>query len=121
MKNMIMKNLILFVLFIIHLSIVAKAQNVEGENGKTYYDNEKTKPKEVFSFKENTRFDPNDRAAKPIISRVKHGPYFYYFENGKLKVSGQYKDDKKHGEWKYYDERGTLLRSDKFDSDVLVK
>lgn len=115
-----MKKIILFSLLFSLLAIYGKAQNIEADNGKTYYDKAKTKPKEVFSFKEVTRFDPNNPSAKPTVSRIKHGPYFYYFENGKLKVSGQYKDEQKHGEWKTYDEHGILIKTEKYENDKLV-
>ncbi len=78
--------------------------------GKTYYDAEKTRPKEVYSFKETTSIDPNNAAAPKTSVKKKHGPYFYYYETGKLKISGQYMNDQKSGDWKYYDDKGGMAK-----------
>ncbi len=95
------------------LSLAAQS----GNSGKTYYDVDKTKPKEVFSYKEVLNNVPG---SKSTTVHLKHGPYFYYYEDGKIKISGQYKDDKKQGEWKYYDEKGNLQKTEKFENDNLI-
>ncbi len=110
-----MKKLLILSIVFSFFAIVLKAQN--GDNGKTYYDADKTRPKEVFSFKEVANNVPG---AKGTTVHLKHGPYFFYFENGKIKISGQYKDDKKQGEWKYYDEQGNLKKTEKYESDKLM-
>ena len=106
MKKLLFLGLGLF----LFLSITPVFAQGGGDNGKTYYDVERTKPKEVFSFKSVGNNNQRDR----------HGPYFYYHENGKLKVSGQYRDNLKHGDWKYFDERGTLTKTEKYESGRLV-
>lgn len=102
-------------------TITVFAQSGGGDNGKTYYDAEKTKPKEVFSYKEVYKFDPTNPQGESSNSKVKHGPYFYYYESGKLKISGQYRDNLKHGEWKYFDERGTQTKTEKYESGRLIQ
>ena len=84
-----------------------------GDNGKTYYDAAKTKPKEIYSTKELTVADPDD-PQHPMIYLRKDGPYFLYYENGKLQISGWYTDDEKSGEWKYYDDKGKLLKTEHY-------
>lgn len=91
-------------------------QHQTGDKGKTFYDAEKTKPKEVYMTKEITSIVEG----KMSITTVKQGPYFYYYENGKLKISGEYTDDKKSGTWKYYDQNGKLTKTEKYVNDELV-
>ena len=108
---------LLFLSFVFSLfAVVVHAQG--GDNGKTYYDADKTKPKEVFSFKETSKPGPGGKAA---VTKMKHGPYFFYYETGKIKISGQYRDDMKQGDWKYYDEHGTLKNTEKYENDKLIK
>ena len=95
-------------------SLASKAQSTDG---KTYYDDAKTKPKEVYMYREVYTFGDDPSQAQTV--QQKHGPYFYYFENGKLKISGNYNADKKDGEWKYYDEKGKLLKIENYKSGTL--
>lgn len=100
-----MKKYVLTGLVLILFAVAAVAQHA---NGKTYYDADNTQPKEVYSYKE--------AKAEPGKAQIKHGPYFFYYESGKLKISGGYKDDQKHGEWKYYDENGKLIKSEQYEN-----
>jgi len=121
-----MKKTILYTAFCLFLLIPAlsNAQAADkhgsGDKGKTYYDEGKTKPKEIYSTKELTVADPDD-PDHPMIYLQKDGPYFFYYENGKLKISGWYTDDKKSGAWKYYDEKGTLTKTEKWANGALVQ
>jgi len=114
-----MKKLLLALLKVMVVANFARAQGVPEQHNKTYYDAEKTKMKEVYALREETQMDPANPSASKSIS-IKHGPYFYYYETGKLKISGQYKDDKKSGEWKYYDEAGKLNKTEKYENGNLV-
>lgn len=87
--------------------------------GKTYYDEGKSKVKEVFSMQESMSFDP-ENPAKMVKSKYKQGPYFMYYESGSLKVSGFYKKDKKTGIWKYYGPDGAVARTEEYRSGDLV-
>ncbi|MFK7900191.1 MAG: toxin-antitoxin system YwqK family antitoxin [Cyclobacteriaceae bacterium] len=40
---------------------------------------------------------------------VKHGHAAYYYENGALKESGNYVNNKKHGLWKTWNKKGILV------------
>ena len=109
-----MKKFLFTALFMIAFVTVGFSQHLDGDKGKTYYDEGKTIPKEVYSYKEVMRFNPNDPTAGTTTEMVKHGPYFFYYESGKLKISGQYADGNKHGEWKYYDEAGKITKTEKY-------
>jgi hypothetical protein len=121
-QNNNMKKFILFTLLILALLApgISKAQHSTGDKNRTYYDDAKTKLKEVFMTKEYNVINPDDPAHPDVYSK-KFGPYFYYYENGKLKISGEYKDDEKSGTWKYYDEKGTLIKTEKYVDGKLVQ
>ena len=91
----------------------------EGD-GTTYYDAAKTKMKEQYTLREKTTIVQTPDGTKPVKTFTKTGPYFYYYENGKVKITGNYKDNMKSGEWKYYDEKGKLLKTEKYDKDKLL-
>jgi len=109
-----MKKIIFVLVTLFFLVKIGYAQHVTDSSGKTYYDPEKTKLKEVYSWKEfNTiGHDGSHEIIKSI--KKKHGAYFYYYESGKIKINGNFKDDKKHGEWKYFDETGALIKTEKY-------
>lgn len=45
---------------------------------------------------------------------LKHGIFIEYYNNYKVKVSGNYKDDNKIGEWIYYSNIGDTLKKEKY-------
>jgi len=96
------------------------AQHITDETSKSYYDEAKTKLKEVYSFVEVNTF--SEKGDNQIIGKTmkKQGPYFYYYENGKLKIQGNYKADKKHGTWYYYSETGSLLKTEEYKDGELI-
>jgi hypothetical protein len=116
-----MKKLIFLSLFIVALALpaITHAQHTTNDGNRTYYDVAKTRLKEVYMTKEFTVMNPDD-PAHPEIYVKKYGPYFYYYENGKVKVSGEYKDDEKSGVWSYYDEKGKLINTEKYVGGKLV-
>lgn len=50
---------------------------------------------------------------------LKQGRWKYFYEDGKLKLEGIYRDDKKNGYFKEYDEKGMLINIAKYVNDVL--
>ena len=46
----------------------------------------------------------------------RHGDYKEYYDNGEVKIKGQYKKDHKEGTWKFYAENGKLLQKIKFEN-----
>ena len=57
----------------------------------------------------------------PVIHNQEHGQVKEYYENGKLKLRGNYKEDKKEGKWEYFDEEGNLTGTEKYKNDDLVE
>jgi antitoxin component YwqK of YwqJK toxin-antitoxin module len=52
-----------------------------------------------------------------------NGPYQLWYENGKMRIDGFYKDNKPAGIWKTYQQDGKLIKSqnmDSKDSTILV-
>jgi antitoxin component YwqK of YwqJK toxin-antitoxin module len=95
------------------------AQHVDGTSGKTYYDTAKTKLKEVYAYEEVSTLSYTGDRSITQVKKVKHGPYFYYYESGKLKVSGNFANDKKHGTWKYFDEQGNITKTEEYKNGEL--
>jgi antitoxin component YwqK of YwqJK toxin-antitoxin module len=113
-----MKKVIISFAFGFLVGIIAvKAQSGKEQLGKTYYDADQMKPHEVFSFKDVNTTATN---VSKTSTKVKHGPYFYYYENGKLKISGSYKDDLKHGKWSYFNDKGILEKTEVWENDKLI-
>jgi antitoxin component YwqK of YwqJK toxin-antitoxin module len=106
-----MKKFILIFSALFFMASFGFAQHIVDNSGKTYYDSSKTKLKEVYSYKEVNVFSPTGDNTIIAVNKKKHGPYFYYYENGKLKISGWFKNDLKDGVWKEYDEKGKLLET----------
>jgi len=55
-----------------------------------------------------------------------HGKIIYYWDNGKIRLTGQYEKMRRIGTWKHYDNDGTLIfeenydRKEKHQTDQLV-
>jgi len=109
---------ILFSLLLL-ISTGLTAQHISDEKGKKYYDEEKTKLKEVYSYEKIHKYDPRNPDEERKTELRKHGPYFYYYRNGQLKISGNYKEGSKHGDWKHYDQKGNLTKLEKFKKGKL--
>lgn len=52
---------------------------------------------------------------------LRQGPNLTYFENGKLRYSGMYKNDARDSVWLYYDSTGIVLEKVLFENDKVVK
>lgn len=116
-----MKHLFSVVLLLV-AGNMAKAQNRDG--GKTFYDSEKKKLKEVFHYKEITRYYIDPKDTENFIDSTfaeKNGPYVCYHENGKLKMSGYYKSGIQDGLWKYYNTEGVLIRQEQYNDGKVLK
>lgn len=99
--------------FLLIAPLGVNAQHITENSGKTYYDENENKLKEVYSYKQVTIFNPRtseDRKKK----QVKHGPYFFYYKDGDIKISGRFKDGEKHGKWEYYTKKGNLTKVVKY-------
>ena len=117
-----MKKAILIISSLFFLINLGYSQHITDETSKSYYDEAKTKLKEVYSFIEVTTFSEKGDQQITGTKMVKHGPYFYYYENGKLKIQGNYKKDKKHQTWTYYDENGSVTKVEEYlDGELVTK
>lgn len=92
---------------------LAQAQHITDEAGKTYYDQNENKLKEVYSYKQVTVFNPRTSEGRKK-KQVKHGPYFFYYKDGDIKISGRFKDGEKHGKWEHYSKEGDLKKVVKY-------
>ncbi len=63
------------------LPFYVSGQHIDDEKGKTFYDEDKTQLKEVYSYKQVTVLDPRTSESQGK-KQVRHGPYFYYYEDG---------------------------------------
>ena len=48
---------------------------------------------------------------------IRHGPAKVWYENGRLRLEGQYEDDLKAGPWTFYDEQGRVTSQGTFRAD----
>tara|TARA_B100001250_G_C19462216_1_gene640711 strand:- start:448 stop:681 length:234 start_codon:yes stop_codon:yes gene_type:complete len=62
----------------------------------------------------------NSRTGKPVmeknyLSGKLDGDFKYFWDNGNLRVSGSFKNQKRVGSWKNYDKKGAIIFEEKFD------
>jgi hypothetical protein len=96
---------------------ISVAQDIKDGMGKTFYDPEKKQVKEIYHYILNYSFlrDPiTNEILKDTTIMVKNGPYLQYHKNGKLAVSGSYKNNQKAGTWKTYNSKGELINIENF-------
>ena len=46
-----------------------------------------------------------------------HGKLIYYWDNGQIRVTGQYDNMQRIGVWKTYDFKGTLILEENYDTE----
>ena len=102
------------------LPLTGSAQHITDGKGKTYYDEDHTQLKEVYSYKQVTVLNPRTSESQKK-KEVRHGPYFYYYQDGDIKVAGRFKDGERHGKWKHYHEDGTLQKLVTYQEGAEVK
>jgi hypothetical protein len=51
----------------------------------------------------------------------KHGSYTEYHQNGEVKMTGQFKNDKRDGVWRLFDEKSKLLLKRRYDEGEISK
>ncbi len=94
---------------------------------KTYFDEEKSKLKEVISLSktDSTLQGPYrsffENGSLAISGYYTHNQtdstWIYYFENGREKAKGSYSLGKQKGKWRYYFENGKLKIEGVFKDD----
>ncbi|GAB1447199.1 MAG: hypothetical protein LCH37_06585 [Bacteroidetes bacterium] len=115
-----------FILIVLAFPFLANSQDIGKEDGlgKTYYDEAKTRIKEIFHYVLEYRFGRSEENPDEMVHKsvaIKNGPYTLYFTNGKLQASGYYSRDKKTGTWKYYNREGLLIRTEEYKDGELIK
>ena len=50
-----------------------------------------------------------ESSKKDSLQPLREGAHVNYHENGRIKISGTFKKNKKSGEWREYDKRGTII------------
>lgn len=91
-----------------------------------YFDDKDNTVKAEVTFEDDKvtgyyqEFYPNGARKSKIwySDGVAHGPAEYYHRNGKLKITGRYKNGKKHRRWKFYDEKEKLIGKQKWRNGV---
>jgi antitoxin component YwqK of YwqJK toxin-antitoxin module len=58
---------------------------------------------------------------KSMKTKVKHGLFSYYTENGIKEVEGQYFENMEQGDWKYWDENGKLTGILSFKDGKMIR
>ena len=77
-----------------------------------FYEHEREVP---FSGKCESYYPNGNAKAKRIIVNGKNnGSYALFYENGKIKESGTFKDNLQHGERKLFDEAGRCIASEQY-------
>ena len=56
-----------------------------------------------------------------VENGFKHGSFTEHYANGEVKMSGQFKNDKRDGAWRLYDERGKLLLKRTYDDNAIKR
>ena len=46
---------------------------------------------------------------------ILEGSFKYYWDNGNVRVSGKFKNQKRTGRWKNYNKKGEVIFEEKFD------
>ncbi len=88
------------------------------EDGMSYeYDTEGT----IISLVEYKKgFIVNrDKINRKDRNNLKQGRWVYFYENGRIRLEGNYRDDKKNGYFKQYDRDGNLIIVEKYLDDLL--
>jgi len=95
---------------------------------KTYYENGNLKSE--ITVNNN---DKSDGSAKLYYESGKlrtkgffkegkeHSIWSIYYENGKLKIESEWNDGNPNGTWKYYDEKGQLIKISEYLNCELIE
>jgi len=53
-------------------------------------------------------------------NNLKQGLWYYFYDNGNIRIEGTYREDKKQGYFKEFTENGDFLRISKYENDILL-
>ena len=62
----------------------------------------------------------NSKTGIPVMEKnyksgILEGSFKYYWENGNVRVTGKFKNQKRTGLWKNYNKKGQVIFEEKFD------
>jgi antitoxin component YwqK of YwqJK toxin-antitoxin module len=121
------KVFLLFALILLMFNNQLKAQVIDDVAGKTYYYYDSVtqkKVKEIYHHKQIMKVMPDKKHYGSYIDTImymKNGPYSSYFEDGNLKCTGYYTNERKDSIWKYYDTKGKLIKTELYRQGQIVK
>ncbi len=122
-----MRKLLVFIVFILLLfNSKSYSQVIDDVAGKTYYYYDSIthkKVKEIFHHTQAMKIMPDKKHYGSYIDTIlyiKNGPYASYYEDGNLKNTGYYNNDKKDSIWKYYDLKGNLTKTELYRQGKIV-
>jgi antitoxin component YwqK of YwqJK toxin-antitoxin module len=73
-----------------------------------------------FSIQTRGGEEAEDSETNEVLA-IREGYTASWYEDGKIRFEGQYKNDKKDGEWRYYDNKKRLIRRTEYKLDVIIK
>lgn len=93
------------------------------------YKSENGEPIAIIHYKDgnmqgtyNTYFESGIlRSAKYYEENKAEGKFYEYFDNSRIKVEGNFKNDKKDGDWIYYDINNRKIKVEKYKEGLLIK
>ena len=62
----------------------------------------------------------NSKTGSPVMEKnykegILEGIFKYFWDNGTLRVSGKFKNQRRTGSWKNYNKKGKVIFEEKFD------
>ncbi|MBC6411309.1 MAG: toxin-antitoxin system YwqK family antitoxin [Ekhidna sp.] len=88
------------------------------KQGKSYFDGDSTKIREIFSYSiqdsvlqgsyESFYLNGSLQAFGWFSRNLPDSSWLYYYENGRPKAEGKYRNGNPNGKWKYYFENGNI-------------
>jgi len=96
-----------FLLFIIIISLTI-----------TFSCKQKTAIKKYYSSNSNKILSEREIVSKE--DSTLHGKAIWYSTNGKIRIKGNYRTNKKHGKWRFYDFDGSLSREKVYENGILI-
>ena len=60
-----------------------------------------------------------DMVRGTLVGGKQNGPFTYCYESGRIRSTGEYRDERRFGPWKFYFESGALKRAGSFDAKGL--
>ncbi len=79
------------------------------------------KPKKNGYYKLINQKTGRLKLVKHYKDGVVHGKIIYYWDNGEIRLTGQYENMRRTGIWKTYDTNGSLILEENYNKDGLIQ